>query len=349
MTTVTPVTAVTSTVLNGIGIPQALRWHEDALWFSDIAAGTVHRWDGSGAVAKVADVPGAGGLGWLPDGRLLVVSARDQCVYRQEPDGSLSVHTDLSAVAGGALNDMITDEQGRAYVGNYGFDYEERTRDHPHAQLFRPPGPAPTPIACLAADGSLAGLSDPVVFPNGCTFLDGGRTLLVAETLAFRLTAFTVSPEGLLVDRRTWASLIPPWLWRALTAPGLKGTVVRRIAALLEHPRVTALSRKPALIAPDDLAASPDGTVWVANSLGGECLRMGPGAEVLERVVTSQHTLGCVLGGADGHTLFVATVSTLDPELSATVRGGRIETFRLPEIPTTERGTAMRTSSERSS
>jgi sugar lactone lactonase YvrE len=331
---------MTETLVAGIGIPQALRWHDGALWFSDIAAGTVHRWDSSTGARKVADVPGAGGLGWLPDGRLLIVSAVENRVYRQENDGSLRVHADLRDVAGGALNDMITDARGRAYVGNYGFDYEARTRDRPHSFLYRPPGPPPTPIACLAPDGTLIGLSAPLVFPNGCAFV-GERTLVVAETLAFRLTSFTVAPDGLLVDPRPWASLISPRLWRAVTGRGLLGALTRRLSALLERPRFSALSRSP--IAPDDITANADGTLWVADSLRGECVRIDAGGKPLERVTTSAHTLSCVLGGEDGRTLFVATVPTLDPSRSAEIRGGRIESHRLsPE----KEGTEMTTPGE---
>jgi sugar lactone lactonase YvrE len=331
---------MTETLVADLGIPQALRWHDGALWFSDIAAGTVHRWDTSTGAHKVADIPGAGGLGWLPDGRMLIVSAVENSVYRQEHDGSLRVHADLRDVAGGALNDMITDARGRAYVGNYGFDYEARTRDRAHSFLYRPPGPPPTPIACLAPDGTLIGLSAPLVFPNGCTFIDE-RTLVVAETLAFRLTSFTVTSDGLLVDPRPWASTISPRLWRAVISGGPVGALTRRLSALLERPRFSALARSP--IAPDDIAANADGTLWVADSLRGECVRIGPGGQLLERVTTSAHTLSCALGGEDGRTLFVATVPTLDPVQSAQTRGGRIERCRLsPE----KEGTAMTTPGE---
>ena len=76
-----------------------------------------------GRVETVAIVAGQpSGLGWLPDGRLLVVSMRDRTLLRREPDGSLVVHADLSGIAGGPVNDMVVDAQGRAYVGNFGFD-----------------------------------------------------------------------------------------------------------------------------------------------------------------------------------------------------------------------------------
>jgi len=133
----------TATVeLSGLGVPESLRWHDRALWFSDLAHGTVHRWDGSGAVETIVNVPGrAGGLGWLPDGRLLVVSMDGHCVYRLEGDGRLVEHADLRQIAGGPVNDMLVDAAGRAYVGNFGFDYHGAVKSQANAMLYAPPGP----------------------------------------------------------------------------------------------------------------------------------------------------------------------------------------------------------------
>ncbi|MEV0738150.1 SMP-30/gluconolactonase/LRE family protein [Streptomyces sp. NPDC050549] len=133
-----------------------------ALWFSDLAHGTVHRWDGTGEPETVIEVPGrAGGLGWLPDGRLLVVSMDGGRVHCLEADGELVVHADLRHVVGGPVNDMLVDPEGRAYVGNFGFDYHAPSREHPNSMLYAPPGPPGAPLACLAPDGSLLGLTSP--------------------------------------------------------------------------------------------------------------------------------------------------------------------------------------------
>jgi sugar lactone lactonase YvrE len=289
----------------------------------------VYRWTASAGLGQVARLEGAGGLGRLPDGRLLVLSGHDNRVYRREPDGELVVHADLSAIAPGQLNDMITDSRGRAYVGNYGFDYEARTRDAAHSALYAPPGVPQTAVICLEVDGSVLSLTDPLTFPNGCCFLDAGHTFVVAETLAFRLTAFTVLPDGRLSGPRPWASLIQPWLWRALNAPGVVGTMTRRVSAFMDRPRIAQRSGWP--IAPDDIADAGDGTIWVANALRGESVRIGESGTVLERVRTSQHTLSCVVGGRDKTSLFVATVPTLDAEESGRLNGGRIECLQLTE------------------
>jgi sugar lactone lactonase YvrE len=318
-----------SVALSGFGVPESLRWHNGALWFSDLAHGTVHRWDGAGEVEMIVSVPGrAGGLGWLPDGRMLVVSMDGGCVYRLEQDGRLVEHADLRDIAGGPVNDMLVDPQGRAYVGNFGFDYHAFVRKNPNSMLYAPPGPPATPTACLAPDGRLLGVSDPTLFPNGCVITDDCRTIVVAETLAMRLTAFTVQPDGTIADSRTWAPLISPLLWRMVNHPGLPGRVTRRISALLDHPVIAKRSSSP--IAPDGIAWDADGTtIWVANALRGECVRVAEGGRVLDRVATSQHTLSCLVAGADGRTLFAATVPTDDPVRAAEINGGRIEMLRL--------------------
>jgi sugar lactone lactonase YvrE len=312
-----------SIVLEGFGVPECLRWYDNALWFCDLAHGTVHRWDGSGEAETVVSVPGrAGGLGWLPDGRMLVVSMDGRCVYRLEKDGSLVEHADLRAIAGGPVNDMAVDDQGRAYVGNFGFDYHAFVREQPNSMLYAPPGPTGAPIACFGPDGDLLGLTEPLLFPNGAVFTGGA--FVVAETLGMRLTAFTVLADGLLVDPRQWAPLISSRLWRAVTHPGLLGRLTRRISALLDHPAIARRSSSP--IAPDGIALGADGTIWVANALRGECVRVAHGGKVLDRVTTSQHTLSCL---ATGKTLYAATVPTDDPVRAGELNGGRIEVYQL--------------------
>ncbi|WP_215453887.1 SMP-30/gluconolactonase/LRE family protein [Streptomyces sp. ATCC 21386] len=315
--------------LSGLGVPESLRWHEGALWFSDLAHGSVHRWDGSGEPETVLKVPGrAGGLGWLPDGRLLVVSMDGGCVYRMEADGELVEHADLRHIVGGPVNDMLVDPQGRAYVGNFGFDYHAFTRKHPNSLLYAPPGPPRTPVACLAPDGSLIGLTEPLLFPNGMLLTADGKAVMVAETLAMRLIRLPVDADGTLAGPQPWAALISPVLWGLLNHPGLPGRITRRISALLDRPAVAKRSASP--VAPDGIAWDADGeTIWVANALRGECVRVAEGGRVLDRVATSRQTLSCLVAGHDGRTLFAATVPTDDPVRAAALGGGRIEMARL--------------------
>jgi sugar lactone lactonase YvrE len=316
--------------LGGLGAPEALRWHSGALWFSDLAYGhgSVHCWVPGHPARQVVEVPGrAGGLGWLPDGRLLVVSMDHRCVYRREPDGTLAMHADLAHLAGGPVNDMYVDSLGRAYVGNFGFDFYSFAREHASAEMYAPPGPPTARIACLAANGSLLGTSAPVLFPNGTVEIAPGK-LVVAESIGLRLTEFSVDPSGMLGEARLWAPLVSPALWRLLTRGGVAGALTRKVSALLDHPAIAKRSGSP--VSPDGIALHYDGeSIWVANSLRGECVRVERGGRVRDRVRTSQHALCCVLGGGDGRTLFIATVPTVDPVESGRLDQGRIEVVDL--------------------
>jgi sugar lactone lactonase YvrE len=155
------------------------------------------------------------------------------------------------------------------------------------------------------------------------------RTLVVAETIAMRLTALTISDDGALVEPRTWAPLIATPLWRALNSGGIVGRLTRRLSALLDRPWIARHSRSP--IAPDGICIHSDGrTIWVANALRGECARVGESGQILDRVRTTQLTLSCAIGGDDQRTLYVATVPVLDPDEARKARRGCIETVRLP-------------------
>jgi sugar lactone lactonase YvrE len=318
-------------LFTGLGAPESLRWHDGALWFCDLVrGGGVYRLAPTGELERMVEVPGrAGGLGWLPDGRMLVVSMDHRCVYRREADGTLVRHAELGDIAGGDANDMLVDAAGRAYVGNFGFDYHGAVKSQANAMLYAPPGPPRAPLATFAPDGSLIGTSEPLYFPNGAVLLDGGRTLVVAETMAMRLTAFTVAEDGSLVDRRPWASLIAAPLWRAINDGGVVGRVTRRVSALLDRPWIAKRSGSP--IAPDGIGVHSDGnTIWAANALRGECVRVAQGGKVLDRVKTTQTTLSCVIGGPDNRTLYVATVPMLDPDDALAAGRGCIEAVRLP-------------------
>ncbi|MEV5835459.1 SMP-30/gluconolactonase/LRE family protein [Nocardia sp. NPDC052112] len=318
-----------SVVLDGLGDPGALRWHENALWFSDFAHGTVHRWSGSGSAETVVEVPGgAGGLGWLPDGRMLVASMDGGRVYRLEADGRLVEHADLRRLVGGPVSDVLVDATGRTYVGNYGFDYIEFARRQPNSMLYAPPGPPRASLAYLAPDGSLLDVSDPLVFPKGYLISADGSTMVIAETIAMRLTAFDIRADGTLANPRLWASLISPSLWRLLNDSGLAGRITRRVSTLLDRPAIAKRSASP--IAPDDLAWDSDGrTIWVANTLRGECVRVAEGGRILDRIATSQATSSCLVAGRDGRTLFIATAPVDAPDLARELGGGRIEMFGL--------------------
>jgi sugar lactone lactonase YvrE len=190
------VPAVTfETVAVGLTFPEAPRWHDGALWLSDMHAHAVLRLEPAGTPATVAEVPGCpSGLGFLPDGRMLVVSMHDRRVMRLDPDG-LREHADLSGLAPWHCNDMAVDANGRAYVGNFGDDSAP------------PAPPAPTVLIAVEPGGQARLVADELMFPNGIAVSDGGKTLVVAETRSVpgRLSAFRILPDGGLADRRVLA------------------------------------------------------------------------------------------------------------------------------------------------
>jgi sugar lactone lactonase YvrE len=171
------------------------RWRDGRLWFSDFFAHVVRALTPTGEAEDVVEVPNQpSGLGWLPDGSLLVVSMTDQRVMRL--DGEVLVeHADLSGLATGHCNDMVVDSSGRAYVGNFGSDVGG-------GEALRP-----ATLALVLPDGRVEPAADELQFPNGMVIEPDERTLIVAETFGERLTAFDIDGDGRLHRRRVWAPL----------------------------------------------------------------------------------------------------------------------------------------------
>jgi sugar lactone lactonase YvrE len=186
----------TTVLLDGLMFGESPRWHEGRLWFSDMLACQVMTVDLSGRTETIVRVPGLpSGLGWLPDGRLLVVSMTDRRLLRFESGGLVEV-ADLSKLASYHCNDMVVDRQGRAYIGHFGFDY--------YSQPF-----APAEVILVTPDGSARVVAEQMAFPNGSIITPDGRTLIVAETFGGCLTAFDIQSDGSLAGRRIWASTSP--------------------------------------------------------------------------------------------------------------------------------------------
>jgi sugar lactone lactonase YvrE len=281
---------ITSTLLaDGLYFGEGPRWHGDRLWFSDFYEHAVKSIDVDGAVRtelEIDDQPS--GLGWLPDGRMLVVAMHRRQLLRVDPDG-VKLHADLSGVAAHHTNDMVVDALGRAYVGNFGFALDEALKErgvegvlasHPTARLAR-----------VDPDGQVHVAADELHFPNGCVITPDGRTLVVAETLGLRLTAFDIASDGTLSNRRTWATL------------GMR--------------------------APDGICLDADGHVWIANAIAPECVRVAPGGEIVESVQTDQPCYACMLGGPDRRTLFMMTAPSSMAEVVSTTRQGHVLTARV--------------------
>ncbi len=262
-----------TTLLEGGAFFEGPRWHEDRWWVSDFYQHTVTTvaLDGStAAVLSVEQQPS--GLGWMPDGSLLVISMRDHRILRRDPAGEVSIHADLSAHCAGHLNDMVVDREGRAYVGEFGFD------------LMSFADPAPGKLMRVDPDGTVVVLDDDMRFPNGSVITPGGDTLIVGETAGARYTAFSLSGDGSVSERRVWAQVAP----------------TPELAPMAE-------SFPQLKFAPDGCALDVDGCIWAADAVGARCVRVAEGGEIVDEIPAPEGLgiFACMLGGQDGRTLLL--------------------------------------------
>ena len=247
-------------LMGGIAFGESPRWHDGRVWVSDWGAGRVHSVsaDGTATVeAEVASFPLC--FDFLPDGRLLLVSSADRKVLRREEDGSLVTHADLAPVSTKPWNDVVVDDRGNAYVNNIGFALgKENSPDGDYA---------PGIVVLVTPGGAVAPVADGLAFPNGMAVTADGTTLVVAESYAEQLTAFTIAAEGNLTDRRVWAP-----------TPG-------------DHP--------------DGICIDATGAVWYADVANGHCIGVAEGGEVLGKVEFDRGAFACVLSRDDDPQLFV--------------------------------------------
>ena len=185
------------TLMTGISFGEQPRWHEDRLWFSDWGSREIIAVDLRGNSEVILQAPSFPCcVDWLPDGRLLLVSAGDGLLFRRELDGRLVTHGDLrSASKPSAGNELVVDGRGNAYVNGGGFD------------LMAGEPFAPGIIALVTPDGTARQVADGLAFPNGMLVTSDNATLIVAESYAKRLSAFDIAADGGLSGRRVWADL----------------------------------------------------------------------------------------------------------------------------------------------
>lgn len=270
----------TELLIDGFRFLEGPRWHDGRLWMSDMGGGKVYTVSETGALEVVVEVPNdPSGLGFLPDGTLLVVSMQDQRLLRLK-DGKLNCHADLAPLIGEKPNDMVVDRMGRAYIGNFGFDITD------DADFV------PANLVLVEPTGEARVVADDMAFPNGTVILDGGKTLVVAETLGQCLTAFDIAADGTLSNRRCYADLG-------------------------EH-------------GPDGICLDQDGGIWVSCFSQDVYLRVLDGGKVADRVpVPGRRAVACQLGGADGRTLFCLTCEATWEEICAGGARSRVETARV--------------------
>ncbi|HEY5334443.1 MAG TPA: SMP-30/gluconolactonase/LRE family protein [Mycobacteriales bacterium] len=286
------------TVVDGLSFSECPRWHENRIWFVDFYTSRVLSATESGGDLRVeAEVPNQpSGLGWLPDGRLLVVSMRDARLLRREADGSLVTHAELGPYVGGHPNDMVVDDRGRAFVGNFGFD------------LMAGGAVAPASLVRVDPDGSVTVVADDLWFANGSVITDDG-VLLVDETFGNRVSAFDITQDGELTNRRTWARFgdLPTDTDLAL--------VLRQIA-----------------VAPDGCGLDAEGALWIADAHRGRLLHVREGGEILEEIDPGTGVFACMLGGHDGRTLFACTAPDFQEQARRTAREGALVAIRV-DVP----------------
>jgi sugar lactone lactonase YvrE len=286
-----------STVLTDMNYLECPRWHDGRIWVADFYRHEVLSATEDGQDLRVeAEVPQQpSGLGWLPDGRLLVVSMRDRKLLRREPSGELVVHADLAGHVTGHPNDMVVDALGRAYVGNFGFD------------LMAGEDIAPGVLLRVDPDGSVTPVADDMWFANGSVITDDG-VLMVDETFGNRVSAFDIGPDGSLSNRRDWAAFgeLPP----------------RGIAEALGS----------IVVAPDGCALDAEGAMWIADGLNGRAIRVVEGGEIVDEVSPGTGVFACGLGGADGRTLFICAAPDFDERARAAAREAQLLSTRV-DVP----------------
>ncbi len=262
-----------SSLLEGGAFFESPRWHDGRWWVSDFYRQAVYTVTTDGSEELVLEVEHQpSGLGWLPDGSLLIVSRKDQRLLRRDREGSVTTHADLGAFTGSPLNDMVVDTRGRAWVGCFGFD------------LMAFADPQLAPLMRVDPDGSASLAADELMFPNGSVITPDGSTLIVGETAGCRYTSFTIQADGTLADRRVWAQLGP----------------TPAIAPLQEMlPQIT--------VGPDGCTLDADGHIWAADEAGARCIRIAPGGAIVEEIRTPEglSCFACALGGEDGRTLLM--------------------------------------------
>jgi sugar lactone lactonase YvrE len=272
-------------LMTGLTFGESPRWHADRLWVSDWGAQEVVAVDLEGkreVMAKVHFPSFPMCIDWLLDGRLLIVSGRAGLLLHREPDGSLVTHADLSDLAekGHPWNEIVVDGRGNAYINNQGFDF-------PGGEF------APGTIALLKPDGSSRQVADGIAFPNGMAVTSDNQTLIIAESYGNRLTAFDISADGSLANRRVWADL---------------GDGV-----------------------PDGICLDAEGAVWYGDVPNKRCVRVRTGGEVLQTINLDRGCFACMLGGLDRRTLFMVATEWRGTEgIGGGSRTGQVLLTRAP-------------------
>ncbi len=266
-------------LLSGLAFGESPRWHEGRLWFANWMGQEIIAVTPEGHSEVILRVPFPAfpfSIDWLPDGRMLLASTSDRPLLRREPDGSLVEHAALTR----GVNEIVVDGRGNIYLNGANFD--------PSSGEFTPGG-----VVLVTPDGASRAVADGIAFPNGMAITPDDTTLIVADSYAKALLAFTIDPDGGLSHRRVWADL---------------GDGV-----------------------PDGICLDAEGCVWYADVPNRRCVRVREGGAVLQTLALDRGGFACMLGGADGRTLFITAAEWHGFERMADGLGsGQLLTARVP-------------------
>ena len=278
------------------------RWHNNKFWFSDFYQHAVFSFDSDGKLEKIVDIPNQpSGLGWLPNGDMLIVSMNDQKLMRFS-NGVLSLHSDLSHLTQYTCNDMVVDKEGHAYIGNFG-----TTKHNIDVK--------PTCLIHVSPEGTASIVADNLEFPNGTVITPDGKKLIVGETYAGRLTSYDINPDKTLSNRKIWAQMMPTWIFYI--------TKLRRF--LKQVPKESSFPVR----VPDGICLDENMGIWVASPTTYEVFRIEEGGNVTDIISTPQRAYACMLGGPEGKTLHISTANDSTPEVARSKRMGKIYTSRV--------------------
>lgn len=274
------ITQQLETFAEGFVFLEGPRWRDGRLWVSDAFGKMVYTVTEDGVRTKIIDVPhGPSGIGFLPDKTPVIVSMENRCLYRLV-GGALVLHADISKLVNSSINDMVIDARGNAYVGNLGYD------------LFGGEELKLTNFILVTPDGKAREVANGLAVPNGPVITPDGKTLIVAESMGRRLTAFDIQPDGSLSNRRVFADL--------------------------------------AGAEPDGICLDAEGAVWLAAINRRGFLRVKEGGEVTHKIETGKRmAIACTLGGADGRTFYGLTYEGAFKDIPKGLPNSRIETVRV--------------------
>ena len=297
-------------LIGGLYFGEGPRWHENKLWFSDFYSHKVMTLDENNSLETVCEVPNQpSGLGWLPNGDLLIVSMLDRKILRFS-EGSISVHADLSEYVAHKCNDMVVGRDGTAYVGNFGMGDAGESLNSTHLMIVK-------------SDGTVLKGPDNLLFPNGTVITEDGKNLIIGETLGAKLTSFDIEDNGELTNRKLWAR----------TSPLFSLLIIKFLSSMgFDLSKVDFSKYSKNLHVPDGICLDEKNGIWIASPTTKAVVRIEKGGNITDTINTPKGAFACMLGGKERKTLYVIISNSSDPEEAQASPEGEIHSIEV-EFP----------------